>query len=397
MALFSTTSSKAYLHSPLSVWNMEKHTHLLTQSFVDSLQCEKHLQSFHRQLQSMEKTLNRNSKENEETKEIVKALKTIHVISSSFHGLLRDSESIIDNAQSKLEGIYKELHSGKGEKTSKNSTNMLFQSPSTFGEDKRSQVFRTWFMDNLAFPFPSSETKQSLAMCAHGCSQKASDISGVQLGGTVYEQCQLWFINGRRRSGWTAFFRTFALSDTKRMQQLVDIFRRDTQENKVSDLELSRVLALDKFGRVQLSGFHLEQHIRSCRENWSRMMAWLQQPNAEEVGDWMDRIVIEARAELEAEEARLKEEKKTIDSSIPQIKSPVESRKKEIQAKKGITATRRSKRLRMQNSASHKRPAKKRNLSGESTVSTCSSLFDTQSTVSSHSSTGYDGMEAESP
>lgn len=126
-------------------------------------------------------------------------------------------------------------------------------------------------------------------------------------------------------------------------------------------------------------------------------MAWLQQPNAEEVGDWMDRIVIEARAELEAEEARLKEEKETIDSSIPQIKSPVESRKKEIQAKKGITATRRSKRLRMQNSASHKRPAKKRNLSGESTVSTCSSLFDTQSTVSSHSSTGYDGMEAESP
>ncbi|KAE8271481.1 hypothetical protein A4X09_0g844 [Tilletia walkeri] len=97
----------------------------------------------------------------------------------------------------------------------------------TPSDSLNAQVLRRWFADNIVDPSPDTKTKHTLVA-------RTNALPGGGVGGRAqkpidYKQVMLWFINMRRRSGWTSFYKTFARKDKAKLERLVNTLRRQGQ------------------------------------------------------------------------------------------------------------------------------------------------------------------------
>ncbi|KAK0564620.1 hypothetical protein OC844_001611 [Tilletia horrida] len=85
-------------------------------------------------------------------------------------------------------------------------------------------LLRQWFLDNLVNPTPDKEEKENLV-------RRTNALPDGGLGGRdkkplTYQQVLLWFINMRRRSGWTEFKQIYGRRDKPKFQQLLKALER---------------------------------------------------------------------------------------------------------------------------------------------------------------------------
>ncbi|KAM0789032.1 hypothetical protein ACM66B_003098 [Microbotryomycetes sp. NB124-2] len=82
-------------------------------------------------------------------------------------------------------------------------------------EDPRLQAYKQWFLDNFAYPYIDADTrKQLLELVPHHRPQQATT----------------WFINARRRSGWSELFRQHGNSNKDVFKRVLDL--ADSETNK---------------------------------------------------------------------------------------------------------------------------------------------------------------------
>lgn len=181
-------------------------------------------------------------------------------------------------------------------------------------ETLNSKVLRRWFLDHVADPFPSRKTKEDLVAATNALieGEPANDKPSTSLSNQPidYSQCTLWFINSRRRSHWTDFYRCYAHSDKARMHRFVDCLKHEIDvEEPGPNEELEALLVCDNEGCCEND---LPTRMRECRETFSQMMDWLRQITKEKVGDWMDDVIREAKVELKKERVAKRVERKRI-------------------------------------------------------------------------------------
>lgn len=221
-----------------------------------------------------------------------------------------------------------------------------------------SAVLRQWFLNNICNPFPSNACKQILvdqsqetARRKEAGATRRNEKQKPRPPAINYEQCQLWFINSRRRSGWTHFYREFAFCDKQRMHELVEALRSNDDQRLHSILSKGRNdCSLDKAEIEQLSD--------NCKRAWVGIHNWLNQVNADDVGDWMDDVIKEAKEEVKAAKALRKEEKRRIrevqerlradrkrhrdESSESEEDAPPARRRRRVPSTKAIQGSRRA-------------------------------------------------------
>ncbi|PWN87709.1 hypothetical protein FA10DRAFT_219016, partial [Acaromyces ingoldii] len=101
-------------------------------------------------------------------------------------------------------------------------------SEGSLSELLNAKVLRRWMLDNIAFPYPTREEKEELARHTNlqlgpPLSMSLGESTNIGLSGTpiTSDQCALWFTNGRRRSRWQEFNRTYGLNLRGRMEHIV--------------------------------------------------------------------------------------------------------------------------------------------------------------------------------
>ncbi|UZJ53299.1 hypothetical protein CBS101457_002619 [Exobasidium rhododendri] len=203
-------------------------------------------------------------------------------------------------------------------------------------ETLNSKLLRQWFLDHVADPFPSKRTKDDLVLTTNALVQSSSTATNKRTAVALsnqpidYSQCTLWFINSRRRSHWTDFYRHFAHSDKGRMRLLVEFFKREEEGEAVEPTshseELIRLLRCPKPSDKSCCQDAMEVRVRECREIYTHMMNWLRQITKEQVGDWMDEIVQEAKLELK-QEKRLRLEERKRGALVPDKKANEERKR----------------------------------------------------------------------
>lgn len=168
-----------------------------------------------------------------------------------------------------------------------------------------SQVLRCWFLEHIGHPFPSPEVKEELAELTNA-KLKELEIRdelpkyGPQAANKpiTKSQCQLWFINTRRRSTWTKFYREYAYSDNTKMTKLVSILKGENENAKDTVKLLSRLLTYGEDGRTkEWYGEALKKRVAYCQKHWFEIIEWLEQRPHEQHSDWLSQAIEEAKTE----------------------------------------------------------------------------------------------------
>jgi hypothetical protein len=189
-------------------------------------------------------------------------------------------------------------------------------------ETLNSKLLRRWFLDNIADPFPSRRTKEELiaetnALVETAPPAKKSRGRRIPVAKSNqpidYAQCSLWFVNSRRRSNWTEFFRDFARSDKALMCRLVECLKREEgveEPSKNEDLEkllrwddIKRECNFDDSPEAQSEAEEMAARVKECREMYTHILEWVQQITKDKVGDWMDEVIREAKQQVKEEKA----------------------------------------------------------------------------------------------
>lgn len=111
-------------------------------------------------------------------------------------------------------------------------------------------------------------------------------------------QCTLWFINARRRSGWTAWARRFAGSERARLRGIVAAIRgrrlKLGPEERHDEIE-------EELEALILANEPLDRHLTAselaglCKAEFARILRWAQEGPSQRVGPWMQMLAADAR------------------------------------------------------------------------------------------------------
>lgn len=355
--------------------------------FVKALPCEKRLQIFLNEIkqayQSLSDRVATGTISERERRIMSRKATNLNTLSAHFRELERDTGKIQLEAATGSAEIMSQSRSLSTQRTE--SSSLALQAVKS---SQSTQLLRTWFLGNLADPFPSSETKSRLVQQTNDLLIKRSKHHEKAL--LSYEQCQLWFINGRRRSGWTTFFREYAYSDKYRMHKLIDALQRHDR-TAVQNLLPASVpqLAADT-----------KDIYDDCLASWKKVNDWITQTCDGEVGDWMDEIVQQAKDENDSSGEMCPAKRWRVDQPRAELKKKRCRLTESSTLEKGQSIQRRpNKNVGTSSNLSSKsrsvRCAKSRGSSSGSNISTgAMSTFTNSSSVSSiptsHSATVWD-------
>ena len=144
---------------------------------------------------------------------------------------------------------------------------------------------RKFFLDNLHHPYPRDADKQNLVKITNESATRAP----VGHGSTVtIERLTSWFINARRRSGWTDIMKCYARNEKTRMQELVKI-KMSTSDHSTSSAHSA--LALDKILSENLERPLTAADKKHFEDEWSSMISYIKYGVKDKVGDWLQHIV----------------------------------------------------------------------------------------------------------
>ena len=149
---------------------------------------------------------------------------------------------------------------------------------------------RKHFLATLDDPYPSQDEKEALVRIINesvGCTDTAPS-------GRDYfqpNQLTLWFINARRRSGWSSILRKFARNDRNRMKLLMQTkllcsnfpIRNDPLPSALTHKVVD--LLRDNLGRLT------PDDEKEFEDLWASMISWIKYGVKEKVGDWVYDLV----------------------------------------------------------------------------------------------------------
>ncbi|KAJ1602597.1 hypothetical protein NDA14_006897 [Ustilago hordei] len=149
---------------------------------------------------------------------------------------------------------------------------------------------RKHFLATLHDPYPTAEDKEALVRVTNeSVLQPGSPLKKRTL--LSVEQLTLWFINARRRSGWSQIVRKFARNDRNRMKLLVQakMLTSDPSARSIAT-QSSLVRNLDDLLRENL-GHLTPADKEEFEDDWNSMISWIKYGVKEKVGDWVYDLV----------------------------------------------------------------------------------------------------------
>jgi hypothetical protein len=87
-------------------------------------------------------------------------------------------------------------------------------------DEEADEHLRDWFTNHLAYPFPDKPTKSTLSL-----------TTGLDI-----RQLNTWFINMRRRSGWTDYLRSYASGNKQRFVEMLSVALRGEGDEKLQEV-----------------------------------------------------------------------------------------------------------------------------------------------------------------
>ncbi|PKI85869.1 hypothetical protein MVES1_000374 [Malassezia vespertilionis] len=159
---------------------------------------------------------------------------------------------------------------------------------------------RDWFLHNIGHPFPSKEKKEEIIF---NTNINAPDATAM----LAYNQVVLWFINTRRRSGWTGFKRKYADDCNHKMMDIAWALQNTeggTHEERgwsagTSDTMLEkpkknqprktwngpRLTLEDVFPRLS------PRQVKYAQHEWNVMIERVKTGIKDRVGHWVDEVI----------------------------------------------------------------------------------------------------------
>lgn len=224
----------------------------------------------------------------------------------------------------------------------------------SFSELLNAKVLRRWMLDNIAFPYPTREEKENLARHTNiqlGVPSSLSLVESTDIGlsGTpiTSDQCALWFTNGRRRSRWQEFNRTYGLNLRGRMEHIVEVIREHNEVPGNADDHSTPCPALEdilkkdvKGGVVNKSKGDIAKMSSECRKLFAHVIAWVSQSTKERVGPWVEDVI----KEVVADEKQRKKQRRAERRRLREEQEKIQHEKQTVELGRGARRLRRSSR-----------------------------------------------------
>nr|WJN24842.1 homeodomain transcription factor bE [Sporisorium sorghi] len=162
---------------------------------------------------------------------------------------------------------------------------------------------RKHFLATLDNPYPSPQDKEALVRITNHTSTDA-DGSSPRRNTLDAHQLTLWFINARRRSGWSHILRKYARNDRSRMKVLVQTKMISCGLSAPSYLGPQLTHSVDDILRDNLDRPLTQADKKEFEEDWDSMISWIKYGVKEKVGDWVYDLVAASKKPPKAGQAR---------------------------------------------------------------------------------------------
>nr|P22018.1 RecName: Full=Mating-type locus allele B4 protein [Ustilago maydis]AAA63556.1 b4 [Ustilago maydis]AGZ84320.1 DNA-binding protein b4 [Ustilago maydis]AGZ84321.1 DNA-binding protein b4 [Ustilago maydis]AGZ84322.1 DNA-binding protein b4 [Ustilago maydis]AGZ84323.1 DNA-binding protein b4 [Ustilago maydis] len=154
-------------------------------------------------------------------------------------------------------------------------------------EDLPAYHMRKHFLHTLENPYPTQEEKETLVRLTNESTARVGQ-SIVNRPPLEVHQLTLWFINARRRSGWSHILKKFAREDRSRMKHLVraklSSSNQSTPPSPTSEYPSNN---LDDFLSDNLGRPLTPADKQQFEDDWASMISWIKYGVKEKVGDWV--------------------------------------------------------------------------------------------------------------
>nr|WJN24844.1 homeodomain transcription factor bE [Tranzscheliella williamsii] len=217
-------------------------------------------------------------KDDKDLREIYKSAARIKTIADTFIELERSREAMYTEAS--LEASRVCLGASKS------------SSDLELSETLPSYQMRKHFLSTLNEPYPSQLDKEELVKATNAYHTRKPP-SLAQRSYMTINQLTLWFINARRRSGWSSIMQRYAQNDRKRMKALIEAKMYEVGlplRGQPGSFEGSNV-SVDMLLRDNLG--ELTESVKAAFEDdWTSMVSWIKYGVKDKVGDWIRDIVV---------------------------------------------------------------------------------------------------------
>nr|AGZ84326.1 DNA-binding protein b4 [Ustilago maydis] len=154
-------------------------------------------------------------------------------------------------------------------------------------EDLPAYHMRKHFLHTLENPYPTQEEKETLVRLTNESTARVGQ-SIVNRPPLEVHQLTLWFINARRRSGWSHILKKFAREDRSRMKRLVRAkLSSSNQSTPPSPTSEYPSNDLDDFLSDNLGRPLTPADKQQFEDDWASMISWIKYGVKEKVGDWV--------------------------------------------------------------------------------------------------------------
>nr|ANB43490.1 b mating type protein [Ustilago esculenta]QBH70115.1 homeodomain transcription factor bE1 [Ustilago esculenta] len=166
-------------------------------------------------------------------------------------------------------------------------------------ESLPSYHMRKHFLATLDDPYPSQDDKEALVEVTN---ESAARSDNKQLN---VHQLTLWFINARRRSGWSHILRKFACNDRNRMRLLIQT-KLVSSDLPIRTEPLRSVLThkLDDVLRENLGRQLTAEDKKAFEDDWASMISWIKYGVKEKIGSWVHDLVAANKKNLNPSQGR---------------------------------------------------------------------------------------------
>ncbi|KAJ1035144.1 hypothetical protein NDA18_000741 [Ustilago nuda] len=216
------------------------------------------------------------------SQEVRQAVTRLQVISSALIELEVDSDKVRRETSTEASRLLTKLPKPDDMGT--------MAQPESLSETLPSYHMRKHFLVTLHDPYPTAEDKEALVQTTNE-SVLQPDTPFKKRTLLTVEQLTLWFINARRRSGWSQIVRKFARNDRNRMKLLVQakMLASDPSARAIAT-QSSLVGNLDDLLRENL-GHLTPADKEEFEDDWNSMISWIKYGVKEKVGDWVYDLV----------------------------------------------------------------------------------------------------------
>ncbi|CCU98130.1 Hypothetical homeodomain transcription factor bE [Malassezia sympodialis ATCC 42132] len=157
---------------------------------------------------------------------------------------------------------------------------------------------RDWFLKNMGYPFPSRSDKLRILKTTNRQGAVKSQV-------LKYNQVVLWFINTRRRSGWTKFLRRYAQGDKTKMLELVWALETSVGGTHASRYwssgigPVSATKIRDGKKERKITRMTIKEYMPNANDyelekmysEWKKIVERIRYGVKERVGDWVEEVI----------------------------------------------------------------------------------------------------------